>query len=57
MSGVTLPNSLFTLSLQQEVATKAALTLVTNAVVLTVHTHSIILSRAFHYPGDDLEET
>lgn len=57
MSRVTEANSLFTLSLQQEVAAKAALTLVTDTVVLTFHTHSIILSRAFRYPGDDLKET
>lgn len=54
---VTPANSLFTLSLQQKVAAKAALTLVPNTIVLTVHTYSIILSRALCYPVDDLKET
>lgn len=41
---------LLTLPLQQEVATEAALTLIPKTVVLTAHTHSIVLSRAFCGP-------
>lgn len=45
-----LIHSLLTLPLQQEVATEAALTLIPNTVVLTAHTHSIVLSRALCCP-------
>lgn len=54
---VTPAYSLFTLALQQEVAAKAAFTLVPNTVVLTVHTQRIILRRALRYPVDDLNGT
>lgn len=45
-----LMHLLLTLPLQQEVATEAALTLIPHTVVLTAHTHSIFLSRAFCCP-------
>lgn len=47
---------LFALALQEKVSAEAALTLIPNAVVLTVHTHGIILSRALRNPVNDLQE-
>lgn len=42
--------SLFTLSLQQEVATKTAFTFVPQTVVLAVHTHSILFCGTLRHP-------
>lgn len=42
--------TLFTLSLQQEVATEAALTFVPYAVVLAIHTHGIIFCGTLRNP-------
>lgn len=43
--------TLLTLPLQQEVATKAALTPIPYAVVLTIYTYSILLCRTLRHPG------
>lgn len=46
---------LFTFPLQQEVATEAALTLVSHTVVLAVHTHSVFFCGTLRNPGFNLE--
>lgn len=48
--------SLVTLSLQQEVATEAALTLVPHTVVLAIHTHSILFCGTLRHPVLNLLE-
>lgn len=48
--------SLFTLLLQQEEAAEAALTLVSNAVVLAVDAHGALLGGTLRHPVLDLME-